>query len=76
MTQLERITNIIILNSSFIPNIGINEKSSSAIFFYSLHEKTQNPYYLNIAEKLIDQIRTSLNIHMPVNFTTGLSGIG
>ena len=64
-----------IINSSFIQNIGINGKCGAALFFYSLYEETKNKNYLDIAERLVEQIQVNLNINKPINFTFGLSGI-
>jgi hypothetical protein len=75
-TSLDRITNFLLLNALFLPNIGLNGKGGVAIFLYELFKKTQKKSYIMIADKLIDQIYAGLNKNIAPDFMSGVSGIG
>jgi lantibiotic modifying enzyme len=75
-SPLERITNLLLINALFLPDLGLNGKSSCALFFYKLYEKTKKETYLMIADKLIDHIYKSINRNISSDFLTGISGIG
>lgn len=74
---LKRISNILLLNSCFIDNLGLlNGKMGIAIFFYHYFKFTENKIYEEYAGELIDQIYAEINTMLPVNLSDGLTGIG
>jgi len=75
--RLRRIANVLLLNASFIDNLGLlNGKMGIAIFFYHYFRYTQNKIFEDYAGELIDEIYEEINIHTPVSFEDGLTGIG
>jgi hypothetical protein len=71
------ITNILLLNSEFIENLGLmHGKMGIAVYFFHLARETQDSTYQDFAEKLIDQIYEEINISTPLDFENGLAGIG
>lgn len=76
-TLLERITNILLLNASFIDNLGLmHGKMGICIFFYHLARKTNNKIYEDYAGELLDEITEEINEQTPWDFENGLAGIG
>lgn len=74
---LQRIANILIVNAPFAPSNGLlNGKMGFTLFFYRLSKATGNPIYEEFAGELLDQIMSQLSVTAPVNFSSGLAGIG
>lgn len=75
--RLRRIANILLLNASFIDNLGLlNGKMGIAIFFYHYSRYTENKIFEDYAGELIDEIYEEINTTTPVDFANGLTGIG
>jgi hypothetical protein len=75
--RLQRIANALLLNASFIDNLGLlNGKMGIAIFFYHCARYTGNQIYEHYAGELIDEIYNEINRNTPVDFANGLIGIG
>lgn len=75
--RLRRIANFLLLNASFIDNLGLmNGKMGIAIFFYHYARYTQTKIFEDYAGELIDEIYEEINANTPVNFSDGLTGIG
>ncbi len=73
----QRIINALLLNSSFIDNLGLlNGKMGISIFFFHLARETGNSVYEDYAGELIDEIYEEINVHTPFDFENGLAGIG
>ncbi len=73
----QRITNTLLLNASFIDNIGLmHGKMGISIYFFHLARETQNRIYKDYAEDLIDEIYEEINTTTPFDFEDGLAGIG
>lgn len=73
----ERITNALLLNSSFIENIGLmHGKTGISIYFYLLARKTGNETYENYAGELIDEMYEEITDNTLWDFENGLAGIG
>jgi len=73
----KRIVNVLLLNSSFIENIGLmHGKMGISIFFFHLARKTKNSINKNYAGELIDEIYEKISTNIPANFENGLAGIG
>lgn len=69
--------NSLLLNASFIDNIGImHGKMGITIFFFHLARQTKNQIYEDYAGELIDEIYEELTANTPVDFENGLAGIG
>lgn len=76
-SRLQRIANVLLLNASFIDNLGLlNGKMGIAIFFYHYARYTGNKVFENYAGELIDEIYEGINTNTPVDFASGLTGIG
>jgi len=75
--RLQRIANVLLLNSSFLDNPGLlNGKMGITIFFYHYAQYTDNKLYEDYAGELIDEIYEEISTSTPVNFENGLTGIG
>jgi len=75
--RLQRIANVLLLNASFIDNLGLlNGKMGIAIFFYQYSRYTGSKIFGDYAGELIDEIYEEININTPVDFANGLTGIG
>lgn len=76
-TQNQRITNILLLNASFIDNLGLmHGKMGIAIYFFHLARETQNQIYEDYAGELIDEIYEEITLETSLDFENGLAGIG
>lgn len=72
-----RIDNHLLLNSSFINNLGlIHGKMGLSIFFFQIGRVLKNRIYYDYAGELIDEIYQELNDTTSTNFENGLAGIG
>jgi hypothetical protein len=75
--HLQRIANALLLNASFINNLGLlNGKMGIAIFFYHYSGYTGKENYKNFAKELINEVFQEINIETPIDFANGLTGIG
>lgn len=75
-SALEKITNKLIIDIPHINLLGLDGKSGAAIFFYNLFSKTDIILYREIADELIDDIFSKLDTKFPLNYSSGLAGIG
>jgi hypothetical protein len=76
-SRLQRIANALLVNASFIDNLGLlNGKMGIAIFFYQYGRYTGNEIYERYAGELIDEIYEEINQATPIDFADGLTGIG
>ena len=75
--RFQRIINVLLLNASFIDNLGLmHGKMGIAIFFFHLSRETKNQIYENYAGELIDEIYEEITVTTPLDFENGLAGIG
>jgi lantibiotic modifying enzyme len=75
--NLDSISRHLLLNSSFLDNIGImHGKMGIAIFFFHLARMTKNTFYYTYASELIDEIYGSVYKGTGIDFENGLAGIG
>ena len=73
----QKIINTLLLNASFIDNIGLmHGKMGISIFFFHLAKQTRNKIYEDYAGELIDEIYEEITLNTPVDFENGLAGIG
>lgn len=76
-SRQQRITNTLLLNASFIENIGLmHGKMGIAIYFFHLARETNNQVYEDYAGELIDEIYEEVHAKSPCDFENGLAGIG
>jgi len=74
---LQRIANVLQLNTSLIDNIGLFKgKMGIAIFFFHYFRYTNHIIYEQYAGELIDEVCGEINLTTPTNFSNGLAGIG
>lgn len=74
---LHAIINRLVLNASFINNLGLyHGKMGIAIFFAYYAKYTQNTLYENFTYDLIEEIYEDIHTEYPVNLENGLCGIG
>lgn len=75
--RLHRIANVLLLNASFINNIGLlNGKMGIAIFFYQYSKFSGNKIFSGYAGELIDEIYEEILQNSPVDYADGLAGLG
>ena len=66
-----------ILQSLFSQDLSLlNGQMGCAIFFALLSRVSDNHWYEDFASELLENICCNLTIHLPVNFGSGLCGIG
>ena len=76
-SRQQRITNSLLLNASFIENIGLmHGKMGIAIYFFHLARETDMQIYEDYAGELIDEIYEEVYTQSPCDFENGLAGIG
>ncbi len=76
-SRQQRITNTLLLNASFIDNLGLmHGKVGIAIYFFHLARETENKMYEEYAGELIDEIYDEIYAGTPIDFENGLAGIG
>ncbi len=74
---LQRITNHLIINSSFLNNLGLfHDKMGIVIFFYHYARYINNPIYDEFAGELLDEIFEEIHDKLPIDFENGYLGIG
>ncbi len=73
---LQRIARFLILQSSFINNIGLlHGKMGIVLFFYIYSRFTKNRLFENYANNLVDEIYKQINVRSSIDFENGLAGI-
>lgn len=74
---LQKIANHLIINSSFLDNLGLfHGKMGIVIFFYHYARYTNNPLYEEFAGELLDEIFEEIHDKLPIDFENGYLGIG
>ena len=74
---LQRIANHLIINSSFLDNLGLfHGKMGIVIFFYHYSRYTNNPLYEEFAGELLDEIFEEIHDRLLIDFENGYLGIG
>lgn len=74
---LKRISNILLLNTSFTDNLGLlNGKMGIAIFFYHYFRYSGKNIFEDYAGELVDQIYSEISTNTSINLSDGLTGIG
>lgn len=76
-TEEERMIHRLILESSFLADLGLlHGKMGIAIFFYEYAKRTGHPLFSECADDLLDDLWNEINTYTPVDFANGLVGIG
>lgn len=74
---MKSITEILMLNISFMDNIGLlNGKMGVSIFFFHLSRLTKNTIFEEYANGLLEEIQEEISHATPIGFSDGLAGIG
>jgi lantibiotic modifying enzyme len=72
--SLQPLINSLLLNASFIDNIGLmHGKMGISVYFFHLARSTRNKIYEEYADELIDEIYEDITVNTPVNFENGLA---
>lgn len=75
--MLLRIARHLILNASFLSNIGLyHGKMGIVIFFAHYTRYTGDDMYMDFAGELIDEVYEEIHAGMPVGLESGFCGIG
>jgi len=73
----QRLINALLLHSGFTDEGGLlSGKTGISIFFYHLARQTGNTIYEDYAGELLDQVFKAIHSNSPVDFSSGLTGIG
>lgn len=76
-SYVNRIAKHLIVNSSFMDNLGLfNGKMGIVIFFYHFAKYSQKAIYYDFANKLLDEIYSEIHSETPINLKNGFAGIG
>lgn len=76
-TEEERMIHRLLLESSFLTNLGLlHGKMGAAIFFYEYARRTGHPLFTECADDLLEDLWNEVNTYTPVDFANGLVGIG
>lgn len=74
---LSRIANHLILNTSFLDNLGLyHGKMGIVLFFVHYAKYTGNSLYDDFAGELLDEIYEEIDDGLPIDLENGLCGIG
>lgn len=74
--NLRRIARFLMLQSSFINNIGLlHGKMGIAIFFYLYSRFSKNKLFKKYADELIDEIYKQIDAQSSIDFDSGLAGV-
>ena len=74
---LERIARHLMMHASFLPNIGLyHGKMGIVLFFAHYARNTGNTLYEDFAGELLDEVYEEIHSALPVDFESGLCGIG
>lgn len=74
---LSRIANHLILNTSFLDNLGLYHGKMGIVLFFAHYAKyTGNSLYDDFAGELLDEIYEEIDDGLPIDLENGLCGIG
>lgn len=77
MQALKRIQHLLMLNSQFVPDIGLLEgKMGIVLAFAHLYRHTCNEIYYECMSELLDDVLEHVYKGLDVEFTSGFTGIG
>ena len=74
---LLRIARHLIMHASFVSDLGLYHGKMGIVLFFAHYSRyTQNHLYDKFAGVLLDEVHESIHAGLPVNFESGLCGIG
>lgn len=74
---LHRIANHLILNASFLNNLGLYHGKMGVVLFFAHYARyTNNSLYESFAEEILKEIYEEVNDCLPIYMSNGLCGIG
>lgn len=74
---LQRIADALMINGGFLDNPGLySGEIGVALFFFQYDRFTQNELYMEYGYELIERIQGSIHAKTPVDYKTGITGIG
>ncbi|MDR1201548.1 MAG: hypothetical protein LBL58_07970 [Tannerellaceae bacterium] len=74
---LERIASHLIINASFLPDLSLYHGKMGIVLFFAHYARyTRETLYDDFAGELLDEIYEEIHTDIPVNFESGLCGIG
>ena len=74
---LQRIANRLMLNVSFLHNLGLYHGKMGAVLFFAHYARyTDNERYDDFAGELLDEIYEDIHTELVIDFENGLCGIG
>lgn len=77
MHMLDRIVNHLIINTSFVADLGLYHGRMGIVLFFVHYSRYMNTtIYNDFARDLMDEITEDIHRDVPINFEYGLSGIG
>lgn len=75
--QIEKVVPYLLLNSSFISNIGLfHGKMGIVLFFAHYGRYTDNSLYDDFASELMEEISEDITANTSIDFENGLCGVG
>lgn len=76
-TPEQQIIHQLLLRSGVDPNIGLYDgKMGLILFFKHYFVQTNHPVYEDTADELLDELMEEVHRRLPIDFASGLSGIG
>lgn len=73
---LTRIVRYLMINGSFVDNLGLlTGKMGIIVFFYHYSRYTNEAIYEEFASELLDEIYEDIHLDTPIGFSDGLCGI-
>ena len=76
-SYLQRISDILLINGGFLDNPGLYAGEMGLALFFSRYARfTKNELYLNYSYDLIEKVQSTIHQDTPINYNTGLAGIG
>lgn len=76
-TILEQIARHLMLNSSYLTNLGLFHGKMGIVLFFAHYARfTNNSLYENFGEELLDEIYNEIHAGIGIDFENGLCGIG
>lgn len=74
---MDRIARHLVIYASFIPDLSLyHGKMGIVLFFANYARYIENPLYDKFAGELLGEIYEEIHVGLPVNFESGLCGIG
>jgi len=77
LEEINQIAYHIILNLEYCKDAGLyHGKTGISIFLFHLFKYTSNNFFSDIGFQLLNEIQSQIHLNYPINYESGLSGIG